>query len=121
MEWSNRESETERLRSEILRTPSWARAEQLERIVPQKNLWTHENLVRQNSIKERAMTEKNRPIRRYQMATLAALLLFAAATHQIADDKMLLGVIFFATASWLSSLTGIYHEREVHKGSGVSQ
>ena len=121
MEWTNHECEMERLRAEMLRIPSWAKAEQLERIVPQKDLWTPENLVRQNSTKERAMTEKNRPIRRYQMATLAALLLFAAATHQIADDKMLLGVIFFAAASWLSSLAGIYHEREVHKGSGVSQ
>lgn len=121
MEWTNRECEMERLRAEMLRIPSWAKAEQLERIVPQKDLWTPENLVRQNSTKERAMTEKNRPIRSYQMATLAALLLFAAATQQIADDKMLLGVIFFAAASWLSSLASIYHEWEVHKGSGVSQ
>ncbi|MBP3893693.1 MAG: hypothetical protein J6D34_06595 [Atopobiaceae bacterium] len=67
------------------------------------------------------MTEKNRPIRRYQMATLAALLLFAAATHQIANDKTLLGVVFFAAASCLSSLAGIYHEREARTDSGVSQ
>jgi hypothetical protein len=121
MEWTNRESETERLRSEILRTPSWARAEQLERIIPQKDLWTPENLVRQNSIKERAMTEKNQPIRRYQMATLAALLLFVAATFQIADDKTLLRVVFFAAASCLSSLAGIYYEKEARTGSGIGQ
>ena len=121
MEWTNRESETERLRSEMLRIPSWARAEQLERIIPQKDLWTPENLVRQNSIKERAMTEKNQPIRRYQMATLAALLLFVAATFQIADDKTLLGVVFFAAASCLSSLAGICHEREARTGSGICQ
>lgn len=120
MEWTNRECEMERLRAEMLRIPSWAKAEQLERIVPQKDLWTPENLVRQNSTKERAMTEKNRPIRRCQMATLAALPLFVAATFQIADDKTLLGVVFFAAASCLSSLAGIYHEREAPKGSGVS-
>ena len=121
MEWMDCERETERFRAEMLHIPSWAKAEQLERIVPQKNLWTPENLVRQNSIKERAMTEKNQPIRRYQMATLAALLLFVAATFQIADDKTLLGVVFFAAASCLSSLAGIYHEREACTGSGIGQ
>ena len=65
--------------------------------------------------------EKNNTVRKDQMATLAALLLFVAATFQIADDKMLLGVIFFAAASCFSSLAGIYHEREAPKSSGISQ
>ena len=121
MEWSNRESETERLRSEILRTPSWARAEQLERIIPQKDLWTPENLVRPDSKDAEIMTKKNSTVRKYQMATLAALLLFVAATFQIADDKTLLGVVFFAAALCLSSLAGIYHEREARTGSGIGQ
>ena len=121
MEWSNRESETERLRSEMLRTPSWARAEQLERIIPQKDLWTPENLVRPDAKEAEIMKEKNNTVRKDQMATLAALLLFVAATFQIADDKTLLGVAFFVAASCLSSLAGIYHEREARTGSGIGQ
>ena len=92
MEWSNRESETERLRSEIPRTPSWARAEQLERIIPQKDLWTPENLVRPDAKEAEIMKEKNNTVRKDQMATLAALLLFVAATFQIADDKLALAL-----------------------------
>ncbi len=121
MEWSNRESETERLRSEILRTPSWAQAEQLERIIPQKDLWTPENLVRPDAKEAKIMKEKNNTVRKDQMATLAALLLFVAATFQIADDKTLLGVVFFAAASCLCPLAGIYHEREARTGSGIGQ
>lgn len=121
MEWTNRESETERLRSEMLRIPSWARAEQLERIIPQKNLWTLENLVRPDAKEAETMKEKNNTVRKDQMATLAALLLFVAATFQIADDKTLLGVVVFAAASCLSSLAGIYHEREARTGSGIGQ
>lgn len=120
MEWTNRESETERLGSEMLRIPSWARAEQLERIIPQKDLWTPENLVRPDAKEAEIMKEKN-TVRKDQMATLAALLLFVAATFQIADDKTLLGVVFFAAASCLSSLAGIYREREARTGSGIGQ
>jgi hypothetical protein len=105
----------------MLRIPSWARAEQLERIIPQKDLWTPENLVRPDAKETEFMKEKNNTVRKDQMATLAALLLFAAATQQIADDKMLLGVIFFAVASWLSPLADIYHEREARTGSGIGQ
>lgn len=122
MDWTDCERETERLMVETLRIPSWAKAEQLERIVPQKDLWTPENLVRPESKKKEAiMVEKIKCIKRGPMATLATVLSFAAATFQIADDKTLLGVIFFAAASCLSSLAGIYHERETPKSSGVNQ
>ena len=121
MEWMDRERETERFMAEMLHIPRWAKAEQLERIVPQKDLWTPENLVRPDAKEAKIMKEKNNTVRKDQMATLAALLLFVAATFQIADDKTLLGVVFFAAASCLSSLAGIYHEREARTGSGIGQ
>ncbi|MBE6479587.1 MAG: hypothetical protein E7Z98_03640 [Olsenella sp.] len=120
MEWTNRECEMERLRAELLRIPSWAKAEQLERIIPQKDLWTPENLVRPGSKKEEeTMVEKIKSIKRAPMATLAAVLSFAAATIQVADNRPFLGVAFFGAASCLSSLAGIYREREEREG--VSQ
>lgn len=63
------------------------------------------------------MAEKNRQNRKSLMATLAALLLFAAATFQIADDNTLLGVVLFASASCFSSIAGILHEREAREDS----
>ena len=69
----------------------------------------------------REMLENRIPIRKHQFVALTALLLFAAATFQIADGSIYLGVALFGAASLFSSLAGIYHEREVHKGSGVSQ
>lgn len=113
MEWIDCEREIEMLREEMLRIPSWAEAEQLERIVPQKDLWTPENLVHPDVKKEEIMVEKNKRIGKAPMTALAAVLLFVAATFQIADDNMLLGVVFFGAASCFSSLAGVYRERGV--------
>ena len=112
MEWMGDESRAERLKAELLCIPSWAKAEQLERIVPQKDLWAPENLVRPDMTKEKNMEEKNKRNRKALVASLAALLLFAAATFQIADGNMLLGVVLFGAASCFSSLAGIYRERK---------
>ena len=119
MERLYRGCETELLREGKLRIPSWAKAEQLERIIPQKDLWTPENLVRPDSKKEEYMEEKNKGIRKYQITALTAVLLFVAATFQIASDNVLLGVVFFGAASCFSSLAGVYREREMSEQIGA--
>lgn len=53
--------------------------------------------------------------------TLAAVLLFAAATFQIADGNTLLGVVFFGAASCFSSLAGILRERETEEAQQTDQ
>lgn len=63
------------------------------------------------------MSQVSKRSRKSLIATLAALLLFAAATFQIAGDNILLGVVFFASASCFSSLARIYHERESREDS----
>ena len=100
MERLYRGCETELLREGKLRIPSWAKAEQLERIIPQKDLWTPENLVRPDSKKEEYMED-------------------VAATFQIASDNVLLGVVFFGAASCFSSLAGVYREREMSEQIGA--
>ena len=69
--------------------------------------------------KEEYMEEKNKGIREYQITALTAVLLFVAATFQIASDNVLLGVVFFGAASCFSSLAGVYREREMSEQIGA--
>ena len=63
------------------------------------------------------MVEKNKRNRKSLIATLAAVLLFAAATFMIADDNILLGMVFFASAACFSSLAGAYRKGEAREDS----
>lgn len=68
------------------------------------------------------MVEKIKTSRKSQIAALAALLLFVAATFQIADGSILPGVILFASAVCLSSVAGICHKGEASEGGrGISR
>lgn len=68
------------------------------------------------------MVERIKNSRKSQMAALAAVLLFAAATFQIADDNILPGVVLFASAASLSSIAGICHERAAREdGRDISR
>ena len=49
---------------------------------------------------------------------LAAVLMFAAATFQIASDHFILGAIFFAAAACFASAAGIYQKREKDRRNG---
>ena len=67
------------------------------------------------------MLENRIPIRKHQFVALTALPLFAAATFQIADGSIYLGVALFGAASLFSSLAGIYREREARERNGNGQ
>lgn len=64
------------------------------------------------------MVERIKNSRKSKMAALAAALLFAAATFQIADDNTLLGVVLFASAACFSSIAGVCHGRVASEDSG---
>ena len=68
------------------------------------------------------MVEKIKTSRKSQIPALAALLLFVAATFQIADGSILPGVILFASATCFSSVAGICHKREAsEEGRDISR
>ena len=59
------------------------------------------------------MTQEIKDTRKYRITTLIAVLLFAAATFQIADSHILLGVIFFGAAACFSCLAAKYRREHM--------
>ena len=83
----------EQFRDEADRIPMWAKAEHLERIAPQKELWDYAE-----------GTPSFAGSRKPEICRLAALALFVAAVVLIADDSIFPGVIAFLTAAWLMNV-----------------